>query len=87
MRRRAGRVPVWFLAAYSISDEGKLDAEDKLRLSSLGFELPGKRKRDATHMGQDAGQPDVEDLTFDQLKSGCEGPPMVGEFAGTSRDV
>ena len=72
------------LAAHSISDEGKLDAADKLRLSSLGFELPGKRKRDAAHMGQDTDQPEVEDLTFDQLKSGCEGPPMVGEFAGCS---
>ena len=35
-------------------------------------------------MGQDAGQSEVEDLTFDQLRSGCEGPPMVGEFAGCS---
>ena len=44
------------LAAYSISDEGKLDAADKLRLSSLGFELPRKRKRDVEHMGQDTDQ-------------------------------
>ena len=72
------------LAAYSISDEGKLDAADKLRLSSLGFELPGKRKRDAVHMNQVMDQAEVDDLPFDQLKSGCEGPPMVGEFAGCS---
>ena len=35
-------------------------------------------------MNQVTDQAEVDDLPFDQLKSGCEGPPMVGEFAGCS---
>ncbi|CAE7725645.1 RE2 [Symbiodinium sp. CCMP2592] len=51
-------------------------------------ELPGKRKRGSADFLIDTEEvatlPEQDDIPFSELKSGCEGPPMVGDFAGSS---
>ena len=37
----------------------------------------------ADHLDVREGQSEVEDLPHDQIASGCDGPPMVGDFAGS----
>ena len=71
------------LAAYSIAHSELLSLEDRRRLDSLGFSVPGSRKRGAEHLDSLEGQPEVEDLPHDKISSGCDGPPMVGDFAGS----
>ena len=71
------------LAAYSIAQSELLSAEDKRGLEGAGFSLPGSKKRGAEHLEASEPSPEVEDLTYDQLLSGCDGPPMVGDFAGS----
>ena len=71
------------LAAYSISQADLLNFEEKRRLDSMKFLLPGSKKRGADHLDAREGQPEVEDLPHDQIASGCDGPPMVGDFAGS----
>ena len=39
---------------------------------------------DAAHSGASAEESNAGDLTFNELESGCEGPPMVGDFAGAT---
>ncbi|CAE6925361.1 unnamed protein product [Symbiodinium sp. CCMP2592] len=50
--------------------------------------LPGKRKRGSADFLIDTEEvatvPEQDDIPFSELKSGCEGPPMVGDFAGSS---
>ena len=55
----------------------------------MGFELPGRKKRGhseppdvAMEVEDDAEIP--EDLPFNELRSGCEGPPLVGDYAGVT---
>ena len=77
------------LAAYTISKDGQLAREDREKLRNMGFELPGRKKRGhseppdvAMEVEDDAEIP--EDLPFNELKSGCEGPPLVGDYAGVT---
>ena len=39
---------------------------------------------DTAHSGESAGDSNAGDLAFNELESGCEGPPMVGDFAGAT---
>ena len=74
------------LAAYSISQAELLGAEDRRRLVDLDFSLPGPKKRGADQIDAPEGQHEVEDLTHDQIASGCEGP-WRGTFGSTDEFV
>ena len=76
------------LAGYCIANDVQLCESDRDTLSDLFFELPGRRKRSQLEPPTPAepcsGRVEVEDLPYSELKSGCEGPPLVGEFAGAT---
>ena len=76
------------LAGYCIANDGQLCESDRKSLSDMCFELPGRRKRtlhEATAIGEAGnGSSEIEDLPYSELKSGCEGPPLVGECAGST---
>ena len=76
------------LAGYCIANDVQLRESDRDTLSDLFFELPGRRKRSQLEPPSPAepcsGRVEVEDLPYSELKSGCEGPPLVGEFAGAT---
>ncbi|CAE7417322.1 unnamed protein product [Symbiodinium sp. CCMP2592] len=71
-----------------LPDEDRLSPADRDKLGSMYFELPGKRKRGSAEFLIDTEEvttaPEQDDIPFSELKSGCEGPPMVGDFAGSS---
>ncbi|CAE7269737.1 unnamed protein product, partial [Symbiodinium sp. CCMP2592] len=76
------------LAGYTIANDDRLSPADRDKLGSMHFELPGKRKRGSADFLIDTEEvatlPEQDDIPFSELKSGCEGPPMVGDFAGSS---
>ena len=79
------------LAGYCIANDGQLCESDRKLLSGMCFELPGRRKRtqhEASTIGEAGNESmEIEDLPYSELKSGCEGPPLVGPRMSSWMDL
>ncbi|CAE7713877.1 unnamed protein product [Symbiodinium necroappetens] len=61
----------------SCEDDGAMEHVEPTPVGESQVDEPGEP-------GPLLGDATVEDLPFSELKSGCEGPPMVGDFAGAT---